>query len=575
MSKTFTYLTLWGVASLLLLAARPAPAANGGALLPERPGDERLELPERSFQPRERAEPLPLPPIPPADRNRPLSSTPRIHINRFRITGATVFSETELHALAAAYENRWITSEELHSVRQSLTRYYIDRSYINSGAVIPDQEVANGEVEIRIIEGKLSEIALSGDYWFSRSYLTDRLATGDSEPLNIEKLRQRIQLLQQNPLIGQIQAQLGPGKALGEAALNVKIVEKMPFQVSATFNNHRSPSVAPLLVKTWISDLNLTGHGDSLAAGYGNAEGLDEYEASYTVPFTAADSLLRLYFSRTDSTVMEEPFDAVDIQGETENYGISVSHPFFRTPEHQFTGSLTFERRHSKTYLLGLPFSFSPGVRNGASDITALRFTQEWLDRGQNHVLALRSTMSVGLGALNATMNGGNLPDGRFFAWLAQAQWARRLFGDAQVIVRSDLQLTPDSLLPLEKFAVGGHASVRGYRENQLVRDNGWVSSVEFRIPLFRAPIPYLSKTVQDGMIQLAPFFDLGWSWETNARTPPPETLSSLGLGVRWDPSPKLHTELYWGIPLRKLDNGPNHDLQDSGLHFAVNVNVF
>ncbi|MBA2491622.1 MAG: ShlB/FhaC/HecB family hemolysin secretion/activation protein, partial [Gammaproteobacteria bacterium] len=210
------------------------------------------------------------------------------------------------------------------------------------------------------------------------------------------------------------------------------------------------------------------------------------------------------------------------------------------------------------------------GAQDGKATATVLRLSQGWINRSLVQVLAARSTFSLGVDALGATMNGGALHDGRFFAWLGQFQLARRL-GDSgsQFIFRTDLQLAEDPLLPLEQFAVGGAYTVRGYRENQLVRDNGLVASAEFRIPVLRLPIPRLSRTVEDGFVQLAPFADFGWAENTDIATPDPNTISSLGLGLRWDPSSNLHAEIYWGYGLREIDT-LNEDLQDSGIHFRV-----
>jgi hemolysin activation/secretion protein len=178
---------------------------------------------------------------------------------------------------------------------------------------------------------------------------------------------------------------------------------------------------------------------------------------------------------------------------------------------------------------------------------------------------------------LGATINAGAVPDGHFFAWLGQFQWVRRLWDtDSQLILRSDLQVAADPLLPLEKLAIGGAATVRGYRENVFVRDNGWVSSLEFRIPIFRLPLPWISQGAQDGWVQLAPFFDAGWSTNTDDDTPSPKTIYSAGLGLRWDPSPWVHSELYWGYPFKEVEDPiAEHDLQDDGIHFALNAQIF
>lgn len=76
--------------------------------------------------------------------------------------------------------------------------------------------------------------------------------------------------------------------------------------------------------------------------------------------------------------------------------------------------------------------------------------------------------------------------------------------------------------------------------------------------------------------MQLAPFFDAGWSTNTDEGTPSPETIYSAWLGLRWDPSPRVHSEFYWGHPFKEVeDQLAEHDLQDEGIHFALNVKIF
>ena len=179
------------------------------------------------------------------------------------------------------------------------------------------------------------------------------------------------------------------------------------------------------------------------------------------------------------------------------------------------------------------------------------------------------------MGATNSSYLADNdiTPDGKFFSWLGQFQWVRRLpIFNSQLLFRADAQLANESLLPLEKFSVGGMHSVRGYRENQLVRDNGAVTSLEWRIPIFRLPIPGISKTIEDGSLMIATFVDFGWSENEDFASPSPRTIGSWGLGLRWDPSPIMQTEFYWGVPFRSIKEGTEHDIQDYGIHFKVNV---
>jgi hemolysin activation/secretion protein len=202
--------------------------------------------------------------------------------------------------------------------------------------------------------------------------------------------------------------------------------------------------------------------------------------------------------------------------------------------------------------------------------------TAEWLDRMPQQVLAIRSRFSLGIDALGATIHKeANIPDGRFFAWLGQIQLGRQLgIKDIQLFVRLDAQLTTDPLLPLEQIAVGGRFSVRGYRENTLVRDNGLIGSLEARIPLVR-------NTRWAELVQLIPFVDAGWGWNQRVATPAPRTLASLGLGVRWNKSWSLATvplrtqvEVFWGYRLLARETAGG-GLQDKGLHLQAVVAAF
>ena len=109
---------------------------------------------------------------------------------------------------------------------------------------------------------------------------------------------------------------------------------------------------------------------------------------------------------------------------------------------------------------------------------------------------------------------------------------------------------------------VGGHHTVRGYRENQLVRDSGLTSSLELRIPLWTDAARQLS-------VKLTPFCDAGRSWNTERDEPRPRTLASVGIGLRatWR---HLHGELFWGHQIEDLDKPRDRSLQDEGLHFSL-----
>ncbi|MGH6635692.1 MAG: ShlB/FhaC/HecB family hemolysin secretion/activation protein [Gammaproteobacteria bacterium] len=376
-------------AVLFALQGNSAWAQRLPPFTPERPGEDRRErLPEI---PLEQPSPLPeLTPPPPLGPKAPsLSTQLQVLVKKIELSGNRVISSEELGKVTAPYENRTLSSEDLQSLRQALTVYYINKGYVNSGAVIPDQEVKEGVIAIQIVEGKLADIELSGNEWLRDSYIAKRLRLGSEEALNLPVLQERMQLLDQDRRIERLNAQLKPGIQSGEGVLQVLVEEARPYELGVSFNNHYATSVGELRGEIYAGHYNLTGFGDVLTARYGITEGVDEVGALYSFPLTARDTRLNLYFDRSAADIVEEPFDRIDISSETETYGVSLSHPIYRTPRRQLLTELVFERRQSETFLLGEPFAFSPGTEDGESDVTVLRLRQEWVDRSPNQVLAL------------------------------------------------------------------------------------------------------------------------------------------------------------------------------------------
>jgi len=165
----------------------------------------------------------------------------------------------------------------------------------------------------------------------------------------------------------------------------------------------------------------------------------------------------------------------------------------------------------------------------------------------------------------DATIHSGDIADSRFVAWLAQLQYAQRVWEDAQVIIRADIQLSSDKLLALEKFSLGGINTVRGYRENTLVRDQAILLSAELRYPLLE------NETY--GRIELVPFIDYGKAWNRDSTVK--EELLGIGIGLKWNIQDRVDAALYLAHDVKKAPKHSQYNLQDSGIHFRLTFDIF
>ena len=527
--------------------------------VPDRPSDPVEDAPEEI--PDEAAPSLNMPGT--AD----VSPDPGVPSVSFTVDGIDVegnsILEEEIQTIAAEYIDRPITFDDLLVLRSRITQLYVDEGYVTSGAFLPSNQVlTDGTVTIQVVEGTVEAVQVSGTQHLREGYIRQRLAT--NTPLNQADLLESLQLLQLNPFVSQVNAELTAGTSPGQNMLLVAVDEPSPFTASLGGSNYRPTSIGSAEATVSLGYSNLIGIGDRITGSYGRTDGLDIFDAGLSVPINAKEGTLSFRFNSSESQIIDDEFEDLEIESETRTYGLSFRQPIVRSPETEFALGLGLDLRRRQTFILdNIPFSFSVGPEEGVSNVSVLRFSQDWVNRSAGRVLAARSQFSFGLDAFNATVNDSGI-DGRYFSWIGQFQWVQQLSSRNLMITRLSTQLTPDSLLSLEQFSIGGVDTVRGYAQNQLVADNGALAGVEFRLPLTSNP----------QRLQLTPFLEMGTVWNNDTPDPETSTIAGLGLGVRWLVGSSLFVRLDYGIPLIEVDNDSD-SLQDEGLYLSVNFQPF
>ena len=491
-----------------------------------------------------------------------------VTIEVFEIVGSTVFSQEELQKVVRPFLGRPLSFAELFQVRSAITKLYTDNGYINSGAYIPEQEINSGKLTIQILEGELEAINVVGTKRLNPNYVRKRLEIAAGKPVNVDYLLEALQMLRLDPLIQNISAELSAGIRPGTSLLDIEIEEADAFTVTATLDNGRSPSVGTDRRIIGLNHKNLLGFGDKFDFRYTNTDGSDSFDFAYNFPLNARNGQLSFRYGTTSNNVIEEPFTSLDIESESRYYELNLRQPIIQKPNTELSLGLAFSRLESETSLQNDPFRLSRGAdEQGRTRISAIRFFQEWVNRNEQQVLAARSQFSIGVDLFNATIN-EDAPDSRFFAWRGQGQWVRRLDEDFLFLLRGDIQLSTSSLVPLEQFRVGGFNSVRGYRQDLLLGDNGLFASAEVRIPILRI-------SSLDGVVQLTPFFDIGTVWnKDDVIEIENDVLPSVGLGLNFSAGDRFNARLDWGIPLVEV-NIDKKSLQENGIYFSVNYNFF
>ncbi|MFT7246050.1 MAG: hemolysin activation/secretion protein [Candidatus Azotimanducaceae bacterium] len=481
-----------------------------------------------------------------------LSRQRSVEISRFVYDAPAL--DAEVASLLLAVTGKPVETSALLATKDSINQLYVTNGFVNTGMVIPDQQIRNGELKLDFISGGITDVQISSR--LRQKYIESRLEIG--EPFNLVRLQQSLKLLEQDPLVSRIDARVAPGANPGEAMIALDVETTPRFSLEFDVANDRSPSIGSENATLTFRASNLSGWGETYQMSSSVTEGLDAQDATIYLPLTHSGTSLQIQYALSDSSVIEEPFNDIDVESETESLSVMLNLPIRKTLSRELSLQLTLEARRNQTNLLGQPFSFSEGAINGESRVAPVRLAISYTEQNINDSLAARFSISRGTSKFDATNNSA-LPDGQFTSYLAQAQYSKLLAERVHITAKVLAQHAADPLLSIEKYALGGITTVRGYRQNQVVRDNAYLASLEAH---YRPELPI--------WVDLIGFVDWGRGENhDDSATSGKLDLASIGVGIVVKHWQGLSLELYLAHGFDDF-TASEHDLQDDGVHIRL-----
>jgi hemolysin activation/secretion protein len=484
--------------------------------------------------------------------------------------GNTVFVDKALQDVVAPALGRKLGALEIEELRRKLTLLYVTAGYVNSGALLESAATFDGTLHFVIIEGTVSQVRLRGLERLDEGYVAYRLVPEPSAPLNIEHLRERYQLLLSDPLFAGINTRLVPDVAQGRAILDVEVTRATPVQLTLSTNNYRAPAIGENASSVTGLVRNLTGLGDALSLNWQGA-GSERYGLNWSLPLNHQGTLLTVQADQGGSSVVEEPLGALQIKSQLSSLEVGLTHPFIETLSQHFALGTAWSDRTNRTSLLGVPFSFTAGIPAGVLKASTWKLWQDYTYRTESNVFAARVTYNVVSNNLLAPAPGsagGAQPPTRYSFWVTQLNFSQRITeGGTQFQARATLQDSSTRLTALDGMSIGGVNTVRGFRENQILRDKGAIVNLEVNVPVLASKAP--------GALQLnlVPFVDSGTGQSAGAAS---SGLSSAGLAMRavWG-GLTLDLVLASRLQSTKAIDALNSTAQDRGIHFQLSYSVF
>jgi len=456
-------------------------------------------------------------------------------LNRVTIEGNTVISDDVLMGPFNDLVGKEVTIGQVFAATEAITRIYDTAGYALSLAYVPVQDVENGALLIRVIEGFIGDVRIT-DGQSARSARWEQYAAKlkASRPLKSVDLERYLLLISDLPGVKATSVfERMDGGEPGAMRL-VMTIDRKYIGAQVGLNNRGSKAIGPLRESAGI-DLNGVFGIDERLSLFGVAA-LDDDELAYAggrldIPLGSEGTAMSFEVARSQTKPGTAALSALayEANGWTGSAAITLS--VIRSLRQNLYGSVGLLHKNLKSDILALD--------NSHDRLTALAVTADYDTRALGGTSRVVASLFVGLDMLDATQEGDPLSSragasGEFTRLEVSASHLMSLSDQISLFSELAGQVASGPLLVSEQCGYGGGYIGRAFDPFEVTGDHCVKGRVEFR---YDVPLEYTGIASLLDNVQLYALGDFGVMIKAGDLLPLEErveTAESLGLGIRF-----------------------------------------
>ena len=509
------------IASLVCLLALSAPPAFAASPLPTfdeeavrvypymRTGSPDIEVERREVKTHEEYR----------EGNTGTEEDPAFFIKSVKLTGYQVLDEKgELQQILAKYSGRSVKVRELPSLTNEITAYCRERGYTIPLAVVPQQEIKDGVLEVRIYVATYDDVEITVNSSDIYDKTLDRYISYLKHGDVITDRRLETAMNNLNDLPGvQARAILRPGSEPGTTKIDIEVQKRKVWNNYIYADNGGSEYSGRYRFGFNTEINNPTRTGDKIIiSGMLTDEETKNYSVRYEMPVGARGTRLGVAYSQTnyDFTSFSVPGATFDSVGESRGISVYGLTPLYRSKADRLTLIYGYDRRDIEEYMNYREFDWRFADRDKDADVWHIGLSGSRYSANQ----FLQYSLIYWYGDIS-TDNGGAYYDGGYHKLTADVLkiW---YWGKFNGRVRARGQLASRALDGSEQFFLGGINGVRAYANGDGYGDSAYTATGELRYAL---GVPGL---------ELAAFVDVGAA--KNLASDEIDHLAGWGVGLRY-----------------------------------------
>jgi hemolysin activation/secretion protein/AraC-like DNA-binding protein len=176
---------------------------------------------------------------------------PHLTVEKYLVAGNSILKPGDigdiLTNVPAAFGTN-VTFDAIRAALGDLQMAYRERGFVTVAVALPPQKLTNATVTVKVTEGRLTAINVTGNRWFSSDNVMSSLPSLHSNMMLNSHVFQR-ELDQANASRDrQIYPVIGPGLEPGTSELTLKVKDRFPEHARVEVNNQATPNTPDLRV---------------------------------------------------------------------------------------------------------------------------------------------------------------------------------------------------------------------------------------------------------------------------------------------------------------------------------------
>ncbi len=468
----------------------------------------------------------------------------RFMLRGIAVNGSTVYTAQQLGPLYQALVGREVSLLDVYNVANQITARYRNDGYVLSQAVVPQQQIRDGVVQIQVVEGRINRVIIKDEGKLaSYNYLlqyAERLKA--SQPVTQRELERYLLLLNDFPGM-RVSGVLAPSDVPGTSDLILEVTYKR-IDAYASIDNRGSRFLGPYQAEVSGAYNGLIDTGDRLLYRYVvslfQPRELQFHEARFQTPVLGYGTILEVWgnYSRTRPGFT---LRFLDIEGESYSWNIKLKQPLIRTRAMNWWVYGQFSWQNSTNDVL------TATISDDRLRVFRYGTTFEAVDEFRG-ITFVDLQVSHGVDGLGARGNSREFGRTDFTKVNIDVQRNQQIWGPVSAFVQFAGQYAATQLLAQEEFGLGGRTYGRAFDPSEKTGDHGMAVAAELRYTLEDLKFPMLDLPTS---LQFYGFGDWGRVYhidDTNRKTF--EQLASAGVGMRFTVGPRLSGQVEGAVPL-------------------------